>query len=177
MRRATLLAGGLFFLSAVIGPTAGAANPALQDLDLGHADRALQSLGAALARNPSDAEAPNLRCRVFYEEAQWDQAIPDCEAAVQLAPGDSNYHLWLGRAYGQKADHASLVFGYPLARKVRAEFEQAVQLDAHNAAALADLGEFDVVAPVVVGGGLAHADAIVQQLRSVNLSGALALEA
>jgi tetratricopeptide (TPR) repeat protein len=160
-----------------MGATASAANPARQDLDLGRADSALETLGAALARNPKDAEAHNLRCRVFYEEAQWDQAIQDCEAATQLAPGDSNFHLWLGRAYGQKANRVSMVFGYQLARKVHAEFEQAVQLDAHNAEALADLGEFDVMAPAVVGGGVTHADTIVQQLRNINPASALTLEA
>ncbi|MGC1159875.1 MAG: hypothetical protein WA891_18945 [Acidobacteriaceae bacterium] len=177
MRRVTLLAGGLFFLTAVTGPTAGAANPARQDLDLGRADSALQTLGASLAHNPSDAEAHNLRCRVYYQEELWDQAVLDCEAAVQFTPADSNFHLWLGRAYGQKAAHASIVSAYPLARKAHAEFEQAVQLDPQNAAALADLGEFDVLAPAVVGGGLARADVVVQQLSSVNPAGALTLAA
>ena len=88
---------------------------------------------------------------MYYQEEDWDRAISDCEAAVKLAQGDSNFHLWLGRAYGQKAAHASIVSGYPLARKVHAEFEQAVQLDPKNAEALADLGEFDVMAPSVVG--------------------------
>ncbi len=156
---------------------AGAANPTRRDLELGRADSALQSLNATLAGNPNDAEAHNLRCRIYYQEEAWDRAISDCEAAVKLAPNDSNFHLWLGRAYGEKAAHASLLSSYPLARKVRAEFENAVQLDAKNAAALADLGEFDVMAPIVVGGGYARADSVVQQLRGVNPAGALDLQA
>jgi tetratricopeptide (TPR) repeat protein len=148
-----------------------------QDLEQGRADEALRNLAKLLAQNPKDAEAHNLRCRVYYQEERWDQAIAGCEAAVQLAPGNSNFHLWLGRAYGQKAAHASIVSAYPLARKVHAEFEQAVQLDPHNPEALADLGEFDVMAPAVVGGGVARAEAVVQQLRSVRPAGALTLEA
>ena len=169
MRNRILLPGilaALFLALPGIATAAGPANSARQDLDFGRADEALQSLSATLAQNPKDAQAMNLRCRVFYQEEQWDRAIADCEAAVELNPADSNFHLWLGRAYGQKAAHASLVSSYPLARRVRAEFEQAVQLDPHNAAALAELGEFDVMAPLVVGGGLAKAEALVPELRT-----------
>lgn len=177
MLRGTLLAGGLFVASAAVWALpAGVATSVRQDLDLGRADSALERLGTVLSQNANDAEAHNLRCRVYYQEEQWDAAIADCEAAVQQAPGESNFHLWLGRAYGQKAAHASLMAGYPLARKVRAEFQQAVQLDPRNVEALADLGEFDVAAPAVVGGGLAHAEVVAQQLRGVNPAGALLLE-
>jgi tetratricopeptide (TPR) repeat protein len=178
LRERNPLRGVLFVFSAALLWTLGAAaaNPH-RDLDLGRADSALQSLNAQLSRNPNDAEARNLRCRVYYQEEQWDQAISDCEAAVALAQGNSDHHLWLGRAYGQKAAHASLLSGYPLARKVHAEFEQAVELDPHNAEALADLGEFDVMAPSVVGGGLGHAAEIVQKLSGENPAGALTLQA
>lgn len=169
----------LFVLAAALLGTlaAHAANPAHRDLELGRADSALQSLNTNLAAHPNDAEAFNLRCRVYYQEQDWDKAIADCETAVRLAPSDSNFHLWLGRAYGRKAAHASLMATYPLARKVHTEFEQAVQLDPRNAAALSDLGEFDVVAPTMLGGGIARAAAIAQQLGSVSPAAALTLQA
>jgi tetratricopeptide (TPR) repeat protein len=154
-----------------------AAGSARQDLDLGRADSALQTLNETLTQNPNDPEAHNLRCRVYFQEEDWDRAISDCEAAVRLAQGESNYHLWLGRAYGKKAEHASIMSGYQLARRVHTEFEQAVQLDPKNAEALADLGEFDVMAPSVVGGGVGKAEAIVQQLATVNPAAALTLQA
>jgi len=178
--RKWVLAGQVcFVLSAALLWTTGAeaANPVRRDLELGRADNALATLDAMLAGNPNDAEAHNLRCRVYYQEEAWDQAVADCEAAVKLAPGDSDFHLWLGRAYGQKAARASLMSGYQLARKVHAEFEQAVQLDPHNAAALADLGEFDVMAPPVVGGGLVRAGNVAQQLNLVSPAGAATLQA
>jgi tetratricopeptide (TPR) repeat protein len=168
----------LFVLAAVLVSTipAGAAGPH-QDLELGRADSALQTLNQTLAQKPNDPEAHNLRCRVYYQEEEWDRAIDDCEAAVKLSGGNSNFHLWLGRAYGQKAAHASIVSGYPLARKVHAEFEQTIQLDPNNAEALADLGEFDVRAPSVVGGGVGKAEGIVPQLAAVNPAAALTLQA
>ncbi len=153
------------------------ASPVRDDLNFGRANNALRTLSTKLSQNQRDAEAHNLRCRVYYQEEQWDQAVNDCEAAVSLAPSDSDFHLWLGRAYGQKAARALIVSAWPLARKTHAEFEQAVQLDPHNAAALADLGEFDVAAPAVVGGGLGKADEVAQQLTAVNPAAALILRA
>jgi len=179
VRKAFRQVSRVFVLSAALLGTlaAQAANPAHRDLELGRADSALESLNAALVANPNDAEAHNLRCRVYYQEQEWDKAISDCEAAVKITPGDSNFHLWLGRACGEKAAHASLMSAYQLARRVHNEFEQAVQLDPRNADALADLGEFDVMAPSMVGGGSARAVAVLQQLRGVNPAAALTLQA
>jgi len=43
--------------------------------------------------------------------------VSSAEKAVAINPKDSNYHRWLGEAYGAKADHASMVSAYSLARK------------------------------------------------------------
>ncbi len=162
----------------MLAMSASAARSVRRDLDLGRADSALQQLSTVLARTPSDAEAHNLRCRVYYEERQWDEAIADCQAATLLDPGNSDDHLWLGRAYGQKAANiASRLAAYKLARKVASEFQEAVRLDPGNAAALSDLGEFDVSAPFVAGGGLIRAQAVLEQLRTANPDDALILQA
>lgn len=178
MLRRFLAPGSAFAVaSMMLAMSASTANPVRRDLNLGRADRALQRLDAVLEQTPSDAEAHNLRCRVYYEEQQWDQAIADCQAAVLLDGRNSEYHLWLGRAYGQKAASvSSLLAAYKLARKVGAEFGQAVQLDPRNAAALSDLGEFDVSAPAVAGGGMNRAQAVLQQLQGVSPVDALTLQ-
>src|SRR6202035_5527775 len=51
-----------------------------------------------------------------------------------------------------------------LARKVRNEFETAVRLDPNNVEARADLAEFYMEAPVIMGGGRDKAEAQAQQL-------------
>jgi hypothetical protein len=71
-----------------------------------------------------------------------------------------------------KADHAIFLTAYSLAKRVRAEFEEAVRLDPRNADALADLGQFYVEAPGVVGGGVDKADGIAAQLDKVDAAGA-----
>jgi tetratricopeptide (TPR) repeat protein len=138
--------------------------PVHNDLTLGKADDAISLLGSSLAANPEDAEAHNLLCRVYYQEQRWDDAIRECEIAVQQRPMEGSYHLWLGRAYGEKADSIHSIKAYGLAKKVRDEFEQAVQLDSENVDALSDLGEFYTAAPGIVGGGKKKAQNVAQAL-------------
>lgn len=143
----------------------GEANAALQ---AGQADLALSILRSLPPTEADTAEAHNIRCRVLFTLEQWDIAQPECEKAVQLDPQNSTDHLWLGRVLGERADNVSFVSAYTLAKRARAEFEQAVQLNPRNAEALADLGEFYNSAPGVVGGGTAKALGVVAQLDRVD---------
>lgn len=137
------------------------ANAALQ---AGEADKALTLLSSL----PSFAESHNLRCRVLFTLDRWDEAANECEQAVKLDGQDSDNHLWLGRALGEKADKASFLSAYSLAKRTRAEFEESVRLNPRNAPALADLGEFYSEAPGVVGGGADKAAGIAAQLDKVD---------
>lgn len=134
------------------------------DLMHGRADQGLQSLDQVLARQPQNAEAHNLRCRIYMQEQRWNDAIQSCQTAVTLAPYSSNYHLWLARALGEKADRVSFITAFKMAKPIRVEFETAAKLDPHNANALSDLGEFYVDAPGIVGGGLDKAEQVAQQM-------------
>jgi len=145
-------------------PIAGALADAHAALQAGEADKALNLLSSL----PASAEAHNLRCRVLFSLEHWDAAVNECELAVAMEPQNSNYHMWLGRALGEKAGRASFLSAFSLAGQVRTEFEQAVRLDPHNAPALADLGEFYYDAPGIVGGGSDKAEAIAAQLEKVN---------
>jgi len=145
------------------GNQLAAINAALQ---AGEADKAL-TLIASLPQ-PITADAHNLTCRVRYTLQQWDAAIHECEQAVQMDGQNSNDHLWLGRALGEKADRANFLSAYSLAKRVRSEFEEAVKLNPRNADALADLGEFYKDAPGAVGGGVDKAEGIAAQLDKVD---------
>ncbi|HTJ29964.1 MAG TPA: tetratricopeptide repeat protein [Acidobacteriaceae bacterium] len=147
------------------------------DLEAGKADAAAVALNAALRNEAKNAEAENLLCRVLYATEHFDQAADHCQKAVSLDPQHASYHHWLGRAIGERASRASFLSAYGLAKKTRAEFEQAVKLDPKDAAALADLGEFYTDAPGVVGGGVDKANAIAQQLDGVDASRAHQLRA
>lgn len=160
----------LFTGSASTGFAASGGNldTAQSALRHGRADDALRAIDATLRANTADAAAWSLQCRVYVAEHRWDDAIASCQRAVQIDDNNSGYHLWLGRAYGEKASHSSLVAAYKIAKLVRSEFEEAVSLDDHNAAALSDLGQFYTEAPRMLGGGVAKAEAIANRLNSLD---------
>src|SRR6266851_2689462 len=131
----------------------GAEAPPKELLAAGHIDESIQVLQGRLAHSAGDAEAQNLLCRAYFMLEEWERGISACELAVNLAPQNSLYHLWLGRIYGEKADRAGFMSAAGLAKKVRNEFERAVELDRKSWEARTDLAEFYLEAPGVVGGG------------------------
>lgn len=166
---------GLILIAASMVAEAPKAVPSLEGmaavnaaLQAGQADRALALLKSLPQPAANSAEAHNLRCRVLFTLEQFEAAKNECEQAVALDAQNSNYHLWFGRTLGEVADRASFVSAYGLAKRARSEFEQAAQLNPHNAEALADLGEFYSSAPGVVGGGTDKAANVAAQLDRVD---------
>jgi tetratricopeptide (TPR) repeat protein len=142
------------------------------DLQAGEADKALALLASMTAPGlAGDDAAPqyhNLVCRVRFTLGQWDAGVNECGQAVRLDPQSSEYHMWLGRALGEKAANASFLNAFSLAKQTRAEFEESVRLNPRNSEALADLGDFYSQAPGVVGGGTEKAQQIASQLEKVD---------
>ena len=151
------------FIAFALGPVSATPSPK-ELLAAGRVDDAIQTLEQQLSHSPTDAASYNLLCRAYFMLEEWDRGIPACERARNLAPESSLYQLWLGRIYGEKADHAGVWSAAGLAKKVRTAFERAVELDSQNWGARADLAEFYLEAPGIVGGGQdkarAQADAI-----------------
>jgi len=168
---ASVLLGACLCAGAADLPKAGLAqaNAALQ---AGEADRAL----SVLTGIPNSPEAHLLRCRVYFSEERWDDAINECTTAVQLDGQNAQNHLWLARALGEKADAASFLSAFTLAKRARAEFEQAASLDPHDAETLSDLGEFYSSAPSVVGGGNDKAQGLIPQLQKIEIARAHVLQ-
>jgi tetratricopeptide (TPR) repeat protein len=156
-----------FFICFLVGAAIGAetphhANPALALLNAGRLDEAVASL-----QKQNDAESHNLLARAYYAEDKTDEAIKEGEKAVEMSPNNAAYHVWLGRAYGQKAEKVNVFRQAGLAGKVREQFEKAVALDGSNMDARSDLAEYYVDAPGMMGGGVdkarAQADAVAQK--------------
>lgn len=138
---------------AVVPAVAGADESAPALLASGRVDEAIAALHEQIQQSPNDPLAHNLLCRAYFSLGQWDRGISDCEKAVTLAPDNSQYHLWLGRIYGEKADKSSFMTAAGLARRVVREFEAAVHLNPKSVDAHSDLAEFYLEAPGIVGGG------------------------
>src|SRR3954466_10290811 len=148
----------------LVASFAFAETDARQAIAGGNVDEVIRQLSSKTAATPNDAEAYHLLNRAYFVIEKWDQAIKAGEKAVALAPTSSDYHMWLGRAYGSKAEHSGWVGGMSNAKKSRAEFEKAVELNSMNAEARTDLAEFYMEAPGMLGGGkdkaLAQAEAM-----------------
>jgi tetratricopeptide (TPR) repeat protein len=153
-------------LLTVSSANAGADESVPTLLASGHVDDAIAALNMQIKNSPRDALAHNLLCRAYFSLGEWDRGIANCEKAVALDPDNSQFHMWLGRIYGEKADRASFLSAAGLARKVRDEFEKAVHLNPKNAEARTDLAEFYLEAPGIVGGGRDKAAAQAESLLS-----------
>ena len=167
MRRSLLFTFVSVFLF-VTSALAGADESAPSLLATGHVDEALNALRTHITQSPNDAVAHNLLCRAYLTLGDWDRGISACEKAVSLAPDNSQYHLWLGRVYGEKADRSGWMTAAGLAKHVRSEFEAAVRLNPKNVDARTDLAEFYLEAPGIVGGGRDKAEAQAASLLSLD---------
>lgn len=151
-----LIAG---FVLLFFGAAMAAEPDARSLLQNGRANQALQVLNAQIQKDANDAQAYNLMARVYFQLERWDDAIHAAEKSIALAPDVAEYHQWLARAYGEKADAAGALTAFNLVRKVKSEFEKAVALDPEgkNLSARSDLAEFYIEAPSMMGGDKAKA--------------------
>jgi tetratricopeptide (TPR) repeat protein len=131
----------------------------------GNYSAAITTLQSVVMQNPVNAAAFYWLGRCYYEIRDYDRAVAQAEKSVSLEPKNSTYQEWLGRAYGGKADHDRSFF---VARKVKKQFEQAVQLDPSNITARKDLEQFCIEAPWIVGGNAEEARAQVDAITAID---------
>ncbi len=158
----------LLVLLTFIAALTASADSAKELLAAGRIDEAIAELNGHLSSAPTDAESSNLLCRAYYALEDWERAESSCKKAVALDPDNSRFHLWLGRAYGERADRANVLAAGVLAEKARGEFERAVQLNPNDVDARLDLAEFYVLAPRILGGGEQKAREQAQSIATLN---------
>ena len=118
---------------------------------------------------PTNAVGAFYLGRTFFAQEQYEQAIEWFDKAVVLDGRNADYHLWLGRACGYQAQRASILWQFPLARRVRRHFERAVELNPDHIHARADLAEYYLKAPRFLGGGKEKAEAQAHEISRRNL--------
>ncbi len=139
-----------------------------QAYEAGQYAKAEQLLQTAASAEPQNAEIQLLLTKTHLEVQQWEAAIKSAERGVALEPKSSVYHEWLGRAYGERADHASFMTALGFAKKTRKEFETAVELDGNNFTARQAVIEFDCAAPAIAGGGEDKAQPEIAQMAALD---------
>ena len=126
------------------------------------------SLKILQAIQPKDAPVHALIGRNYYMLGEYKKATEILEKAAAADPANSDYELWLGRAFGRRAETASPFTAPPNANKARQHFEKAVQLDPRSMDALSDLFEYYLEAPGFMGGGLDKAAGAADRMASID---------
>lgn len=163
MRSLIPLRSSLLALALSCSVQAQVPQQTLQLLSQGRVDEAADILKGVLGKQPHNAQAHQLLCRISYAQDWGDAAVRECELATQDAASSAN-QMWLGRAYGLKASQANMLSAFGIAKKVHTAFERAVEIDAANVEAMSDLGQFYVNAPGIVGGGVDRAQELAGRL-------------
>jgi tetratricopeptide (TPR) repeat protein len=95
----------------------------------------------------------------------YKSAIDDLEKAVQVEPSVSDHYLWLGRAWGRRAETSVFFMAVKYASETRKNFEKAVQLNPASLEAVNDLLVFYLEAPGFLGGGVERATTLAATIR------------
>jgi tetratricopeptide (TPR) repeat protein len=122
------------------------------------------SLRELLGTSERDAAVHLLMGQDYYGLAEYKQATDSLEKAVALAPANAECVLWLGRAYGRRAETSNPFSAPGFASKSRQMFEKAVALDPANREAVGDLFDYYLGAPGFLGGGENKAESLAAKV-------------
>ncbi len=95
--------------------------------------------------------------RIATFDNDGEEAIRQLERAVELEDGNALYHAWLGNAVRDDLQRASKIKQAFMARRMRKEWERAVELDPNQVDARFGLVQFYAMAPGAMGGSMERA--------------------
>ena len=104
----------------------------------------------------------------YYGLGDLKKSTEAIEKAVAAEPRNSEFYLWLGRAYGRRAETSSPFTAPGFASKARQNFEKSVELDGKNLEACSDLFEYYLEAPGFLGGGMDKATKMAERIAALN---------
>jgi len=148
----------LLWLTSLVAQASDQLATGITLFNRGQFAEAQQFFEMALDQHPTHPAGAYYLGRIAFENGQYEQASTWFERSVQLDSGNSEYHRWLGRAYGEQAEQAGGA-AFFLARKVKRHLEKAVELSPDNVEARFDLLEYYLRAPTFLGGDVAKAKA------------------
>ncbi|MCC6858726.1 MAG: tetratricopeptide repeat protein [Bryobacterales bacterium] len=123
-----------------------------------------RSLELLLSLPSKNGEVYGLIGRNYYMLGNYKKATDHLVKATAAEPGSSEFWMWLGRAWGRRAETSSVFTAPGFAGKSREAFETAVRLDPGNAEAMNDLFEYYLQAPGFLGGGLDKASSLAARI-------------
>ncbi len=140
---------GLHLTSLAGQPIVEQARDLLEDGKISEAESLLQQV---IENDADNGEAYLLLAKVCLYKQDHGKAIKYAERAIEIDGANSQYHLWLARAYLAKAMESNIINAFRYARKGKSQYEKAVELDSTNIDAMFELSMYLAVAPGLAGG-------------------------
>jgi tetratricopeptide (TPR) repeat protein len=131
-------------------------------------DEARVEAQALIAKNAADDAALHCMGRVYAAMDKPGEAAEWFEKAIKANDKVSAHHLWLGNSIGEQAQHANKLKQPFMARRIKSEFERAVDLDPTSIDARHGLIQFYSQAPGVMGGSLDKAKDQAHEIEKLN---------
>jgi tetratricopeptide (TPR) repeat protein len=131
-------------------------------------DEARAEVDAQLKKNPSDDAALHCMGMIYVAMDKSSDAIDWFEKAIKANGKSSTHHLWLGNALGEQASHTNKLKLPFLARRVKGEFDKAVELDPTSWEARHGLIQFYSQAPGVMGGSMDKAKEQAREIAKID---------
>jgi Flp pilus assembly protein TadD len=100
----------------------------------------------------------------YFMLGDYKKAVDYFEKSLHQNPGSSEAELWLGRAWGRRAENSGGPMAMIYASRTRQCFEKALALDPANREAKNDLFDFYLNAPGFLGGGVDKAESAARAI-------------
>jgi hypothetical protein len=119
-------------------------------------------------RDTAKAREAYLSGRQAMRDKRTSDAISAFNKAVELNDRSSDYYVWLGHAHTRDIKTANFMRQPVVARRIKAAYDRAVELDTMSANAAEARWEFYMNAPGIAGGGMDKARAEAARLKKLD---------
>lgn len=138
-------------------------------------DAAKQEFTALARATPNDAVPVYWLGRVALQQNELDEGVKHLERCIKIDDTNADCHAWIGNALGSTAQKASKLKLPFLAKRIKKEFDRAVELDPANLEGRSGLVQYYMQAPGFLGGSMPRAREHAAEIEKFNkLRGALA---
>lgn len=125
-------------------------------------------LEKVVAAEPGNAEAYFYLGQTQLNRGDTEKAVLSFEKATTLAPANSEYFRLLGDSYGITAQKAGIFSKFGWAKKCKAAYDKAVELDPNSINARWSVMEYCRQAPAIAGGGMDGAYTQAEAIRKLD---------
>ena len=147
-----LILGYLLFAISVFAGSNGNLEKGIELFDAKEYTESKEIFTTMLDENSKNPEACYYLGRLCFIDRDYDKAVEWFKKAVKLSKDSSEYHFWLGNAYGEEIQRVGIIKQAFMAKKWKKAWEKAVELDGDNIEARFSIMQYYLNAPAIAGG-------------------------